>query len=176
MALPDGLYDLLVTEDLLTGLDRSKAELAGFTSERLELLLDVLTRQLSAALLGLEAAETDAAPRQVEIINALLVSLRRRLQAIHGDRSDTVDLIADPPEVLRSVRGDRQFPGAPGLGLSVPWLFAAGCVAADHSTRWPWHNRHAPAHFDHHLCSRRSRSKVAQQRKTPRALGTRGVF
>ena len=126
MALPDGLYDLLLTERCLAGLDSSRTELAGFSGERSELLLDALTRQLSGALAEAEGADADAVLRQVEIINALLVSLRQRLQALQAGGADTVDLIATPPQVLRSIRGDRQFPEAPELGLAAPWLFTAG--------------------------------------------------
>jgi len=126
MTLPDGLYDLLLTERLLAGLDPSRAELAGFSGDRSELLLDALTRQLSGALADVEGAEGDAALRQVEVINALLVSLRQRLQALRPGGAEAVDLIATPPQVLRSIRGDRQFPVAPELGLAAPWLFTAG--------------------------------------------------
>jgi superfamily II DNA or RNA helicase len=126
MALPDGLYDLLITEQVFKELDVSRSQLASFSGDRSELLLDVLTQQLSAALADLELAEAGAVPQQIEIINALLVSLRQRLQAAHPSRSDAVDLIANPPQVLRSVRRDGQFPAAPALGLSAPWLFTAG--------------------------------------------------
>lgn len=126
MALPDGVYDLLLTERLLVGLDLGQTELASFSGQRTELLLDALTRQLSGALAEAKGAEADAALRQVEIINALLVSLRKRLQAELPGGVDTVDLIAMPPQVLRSIRGDRQFPDAPELGLAAPWLFTTG--------------------------------------------------
>lgn len=126
MTLPDGLYDLLLTERLLAGLDPSRVELAGFSGDRSELLLDALTRQLSGALADVEGAEGDAALRQVEVINALLVSLRQRLQALQPGGTEAVDLIATPPQVLRSIRGDHQFPVAPELGLAAPWLFTAG--------------------------------------------------
>ena len=42
MALPDGLYDLLLTERQLAGLDLEHVDLAAFNGDRTELLLDAL--------------------------------------------------------------------------------------------------------------------------------------
>lgn len=107
MTLPDGLYDLLLTERLLEGLDLGRADLAAFNGGRIELLLDVLARQLAGALE--DAAEDEARPalRQVELVNALLVMLRQRQhrgQKANPTESAQVDLIATPPRVLRSIR------------------------------------------------------------------------
>ena len=44
MTLPDGLYDLLLTERLLASLELEHADLAAFDGDRTELLLDVLAR------------------------------------------------------------------------------------------------------------------------------------
>ncbi len=128
MTLPDGLYDLLLTERLLAGLDPSRSEWVDFSGERSELLQDSLARQLSSALadVDVEGEGAEAAVRQVEIVNALLLLLRQRLQALQPGAAANVDLIANPPQVLRSIRGDRQFPDAPELGLTAPWLFTAG--------------------------------------------------
>lgn len=126
MTLPDGLYDLLLTERLLAGLDPSRSEWVDFSDERSELLQDSLARQLSSALADVEGEGAEAAVRQVEIVNALLLLLRQRLQALQPGAAANVDLIANPPQVLRSIRGDRQFPDAPELGLTAPWLFTAG--------------------------------------------------
>ncbi|GAB4175540.1 MAG: DEAD/DEAH box helicase [Rhodocyclaceae bacterium] len=129
MTLPDGLYDLLLTERLLASLDIERADLAEFNGERTELLLDALARQLAGALE--EAAVDDPGPavRQVELVNAMLVLLQQRQhQGQKAAQRDVapVDLIATPPRVLRSIRKDRQFPRAPELGLAAPWLFTAG--------------------------------------------------
>lgn len=124
MALPEGLYELLLTDRLLADLDSDRADLTDFNSDRRELLIDALTRQLSAVLA--DSDETDAALRQVEIINALLALPRQRLQSSRPGATSTVDLIAMPPQVLQSIRHDRQFPEAPELGLAAPWLFTAG--------------------------------------------------
>lgn len=124
MALTEGLYDLLLTDRLLADLDSGRANLTDFSSDRQELLIDALTRQLSNALA--DSDEVDAALRQVEIINSLLALLRQRLQSSRPGSTSTVDLIAMPPQVLQSIRRDRQFFDAPELGLAAPWLFTAG--------------------------------------------------
>lgn len=129
MTLPDGLYDQLLTERLLSGLDLERADLAAFNGDRHELLLDALARQLASALEDAAGDEAGPALRQVELVNALLVLLRQRQQqtqeAIRPE-SPSVDLIATPPRVLRAIRQDRQFLQAPDLGLAAPWLFTAG--------------------------------------------------
>lgn len=100
MTLPDGLYDQLLTERLLSGLDLERADLAAFNGDRHELLLDALARQLASALE--DAADDEAGPalRQVELVNALLVLLRQRqhqTQEAIQPESTSVDLIASPP-------------------------------------------------------------------------------
>ncbi len=126
MTFPEGLYDLLLTDRMLANLDRQRADVAAFAGDRSELLLDVLNRQLSSVLESADGEDSATAMRQVEIVNALLGLLRQRLQALQPRSADAVDLIATPPQVLRSIRSDRQFPEAPELGLAVPWLFTAG--------------------------------------------------
>ncbi|MFT3777613.1 MAG: DUF3427 domain-containing protein [Ottowia sp.] len=115
---------MLLTDRLLADLDSGRANLTDFSSDRQELLIDALTRQLSNALA--DSDEADAALRQVEIINSLLALLRQRLQSSRPGSTGTVDLIAMPPQVLQSIRRDRQFFDAPELGLAAPWLFTAG--------------------------------------------------
>jgi superfamily II DNA or RNA helicase/HKD family nuclease len=126
MTLPDGLYNLLLTEQLLAGLDLQRADLAAFNGEQFELLLDVLTRQLASTLEDIGGEAPDLALRQVELVNALLALLRQRRQALQPNPAETADLIAMPPQVLRSIQRDRQFPQAPEVSLAAPWLFTAG--------------------------------------------------
>ncbi|MFT3804458.1 MAG: hypothetical protein QM766_25005 [Burkholderiaceae bacterium] len=118
------MYDVLLTDRLLADLDSGRADLTDFSSDRQELLIDALTRQLSNALA--DSDEAGAASRHVEIINSLLALLRQRLQSSQPGATSTVDLIAMPPQVLQSIRRDPQFPDAPELGLAAPWLFTAG--------------------------------------------------
>jgi HKD family nuclease len=133
MALPDGLYDLLLTEDLakaLKSLDPSKADVAALQGGATEYLTDVIARQLSAILHDVSGEEGDKAKRQLELINELLVMLRKRLAESSttaiGGATEVVDLVAPPLRVLRSIQRDQQFPTSPEIGLGVPWLFTAG--------------------------------------------------
>jgi len=71
VTLPDGLYDLLLTEHQRANLDVGRADLTAFGGEQLELLLDALSRQVSGALADAHGDESDAAMRQVDIVNAL---------------------------------------------------------------------------------------------------------
>ena len=73
--------------------------------------------------------EATARPaRQLEIVNALLVSLRERLaaDAVSGCTDNVIDLVAQPLQVLKAIRHDRQFSTPPEIGLAAPWLFTAG--------------------------------------------------
>ena len=126
MTLPDGLYDLLLTERLVADLELTRTDLAVFSDERLDLLIDALTRQLSGALAEIDGDNSGAALRQVAIVNSLLGLLRQRLQEREPGSTNAVDLIAIPPQVLRSIGSGRRFSQAPELGLTAPWLFTAG--------------------------------------------------
>ena len=128
MTLPDGLYDLLVTEMLATRLDAHAADVHPLQHGAAELLVDAITRQLAAILDDLAGDESERSRHQLDIVNALLVALRQRLAAAseREHAADVIDLVAQPLRVLRAVQRDRQFPVSPELGLSVPWLFTAG--------------------------------------------------
>ncbi|MHB1992896.1 DUF3427 domain-containing protein [Metallibacterium scheffleri] len=133
MALPDGLYDLLLTEGLarsLADLDPTRADVSALKGGAAEFLADVITRQLSAILDDVSGDEAEKAKRQLELVNGLLVMLRQRLAETSADGAsaagEVVDLVAPPLRVLRSVRRDQQFPVSPEIGLGVPWLFTAG--------------------------------------------------
>ena len=134
MALPDGLYDLLLTEGLarsLATLDPISADVLALKGGAAEFLAEVITRQLGAILDDVAGDDADKPRRQLELVNDLLLMLRKRLSA--GDSSaaslgsaDVVDLVASPLRVLRAVKRDQQFPASPEIGLAVPWLFTAG--------------------------------------------------
>ena len=133
MALPDGLYDLLLTEGLarsLTDLDPSRANVSALKGGAAELLADVITRQLSTILDDVSGDEAQKAKRQLELVNDLLVMLRQRLAGSNADGAaaagEVVDLVAPPLRVLRAVQRDQQFQVSPEIGLGVPWLFTAG--------------------------------------------------
>lgn len=134
MALSDGLYDQLLTESLarsLAALDPGSAEVLSLKGGASELLVDVLARQLGAILDDLIGDDSNTPRRQLELVNELLVMLRRRLAAVDGastpaGSAEVIDLVADPLRVLRAVQRDQQFRAAPEIGLAAPWLFTAG--------------------------------------------------
>lgn len=138
MPLPDGLYDLLITE----GLARSIAELnAGgahvlpLKSGSTEHLVDVLTRQLGAILDDVGGDGAEQPKRQLELVNHLLVMLRHRLATgtgtgtgapAAGGSPEAIDLVSPPLRVLRAVQRSQPFQPSPEIGLAAPWLFTAG--------------------------------------------------
>jgi superfamily II DNA or RNA helicase len=128
MTLPDGLYDLLLTEGLVARLEPSHADVHPLKEGVAVLLADAMARQLVSILDDMSGDETHKAKRQLEIVNALLVELRHRLAAEVGeDKSGgVVDLVASPLGLLKAIQHDRQFPIPPDVGLAVPWLFTAG--------------------------------------------------
>jgi len=132
MALNDGLYDLLVTEDLVRSLSRleaSQVDVQALEGDATDYLTDVLTRQLSSLLEDLVNEGPEKTRRQLDLVNELLRLLRHRVtQGGNGDTSasSVVDLIVPPLRVLRSIQRHRDFPLSPELGLAVPWLFTAG--------------------------------------------------
>ncbi|MBT9553342.1 MAG: DUF3427 domain-containing protein [Hydrogenophaga sp.] len=133
MALPDGLYDLLLTEGLarsLADLDPSRADVSALKGGAAEFLADVITRQLSTILDDVSGDEAEKAKRQLELVNELLLMLRQRLAGSSAGGTfasgEVVDLVAPPLRVLRAVQRDQQFPVSPEIGLGVPWLFTAG--------------------------------------------------
>lgn len=134
MALPDGLYDLLLTEGLarsLAELDPSRASVSAIKGGAADLLIDAITRQLATLLGDVSGDDAEKVKAQLELVNGLLVILRQRLSGVDGvagagPSADVIDLIASPLRVLRAVQRDQQFSASPVIGLAVPWLFTAG--------------------------------------------------
>ncbi len=79
MTLPDGLYDLLLTERLARSLDAvdpaSSDVLALKSGGAAEFLSDVITRQLAVILDDVGGDASDKASRQLELVNEMLVTL-----------------------------------------------------------------------------------------------------
>jgi HKD family nuclease len=134
MSLTDGLYDLLLTEQLarsLSILDAGHAHVQLLKGGAGELLADLLARQLGAILEDIDGEGAEKAGQQLELVNALLVLLRQRLGSGHVQgagttTADLVDLVAPPLRMLKAVKRHRQFPASPEIGLALPWLFTAG--------------------------------------------------
>lgn len=134
MTLRDGLYDLLLTEGLarsLNALDPQRVDLRLLDGDAADLLVDLIGRQLGAVLEDVAGDNDGKARAQLELVNALLVTLRQRLGSDSAAgtvaaAADVIDLVSPPLRVLRAVQRDRQFPASPEIGLSLPWLFTAG--------------------------------------------------
>jgi superfamily II DNA or RNA helicase/HKD family nuclease len=128
MTLPEGLYDLLLTESLVSRLGQDAADVRELNGDSAEVLAVALTRQLGAILDDLPDDGADATRRQLELVNALLVNLRERLRENQGlvSTAEIIDLVAPPLRLLKGVQRDGQFPLSPEIGLAAPWLFTAG--------------------------------------------------
>ena len=128
MTLPDGLYDLLVTEGLASRLDLDRSDVFALKGGAAEVLADTLTRQLAAILDDVAGDDAEKVHHQLELVNALLVSLRQRIaaDARPAASAEIIDLVSTPLRLLKAVQRDRQFVVAPEIGLAAPWLFTAG--------------------------------------------------
>lgn len=127
MPLPEGLYDLILTESGRAQLDELSQELIPLTAEPdseevCERVADALHRVLSKLLSEMEGEGQERSRKQVAIVNAMLADLRKRFQETDLELSDLVT----PPSVLKGVfRGGLSLP-SPDTGLLAPWLFTAG--------------------------------------------------
>src|ERR1700712_3074857 len=128
MTLPDGLYDLLVTEGLASRLDPDRSDVFALKGGAAEVLAVALTRQLAAILDDVAGDDAEKAHRQLELVNALLVSLRQCIaaDARPAPSAEIIDLVSSRLRLLKGVHRDRQFAVAPEIGLAAPWLFTAG--------------------------------------------------
>ena len=131
MHFPDGLYDLLLSEAGLRALVVDTAE-SERTLEFLgppdsaERLVGSLTESLLRILDDLDGQGDEKAERQLALINAALIEVRRRLRLVDPARATLVEVLPSPPQVLRSVHRRRTQPTPPDTGLTAPWLFTAG--------------------------------------------------
>ena len=127
MALPEGLYDLLLTEGFASRLDPARADVRDL-ADGAELLVEALAKQLGDILEDIGGDDADKGQRQLALVNALLVELRDRLRVQAKPRWEeaSVELVASPLRVLKAIKADGRFPVAPEVGLAAPWLFTAG--------------------------------------------------
>lgn len=129
MALPDGLYDQLLTEELWQSLfatTNADTRLLNLLreDEAPSYLADALVAQLKAILEGLREDGKEKLLSQLDLVNSLLVNLRQRLNP--QTSAAEVDMLVKPPQVLRAIYRQSAYPVAPETGLSLPWLFTAG--------------------------------------------------
>jgi hypothetical protein len=122
MTLPDGLYDLLVTEGLASRLDLNRSDVFALKGGAGDLLADALTRQLAAILDDVADDDTDKAHRQLELVNALLVSLRQRLatDGLSAASAEIIDLASSPLRLLKAVQREDPSEHHPISKCSLP--------------------------------------------------------
>lgn len=138
--LPNGLYDLLLTDELSEQIGQHRAD--QLTLDRLgvqaapQKLIDALSEQLGRILQDMpgDAGDEDEQDgrqervhAQLELINGLLVSLRAQLDQRYPDRdhADSIRLLSSPARHLTSIHRERPAPAMPDIGVTTPWLFAA---------------------------------------------------
>ena len=127
MKLSRGLYDLLVTGELIHHIERmsdNKAVLDALSSaETTSFVADFLIQSLSRVLAEAEGDASTHAHRQLEIVNALLIELRTR-SSRHPELVS--DALPSPPQRLRAIHAiGTEAPSLPVTGLTDPWLFTA---------------------------------------------------
>ena len=127
MTLQDGLYDLLVTERLLGRLLPEQSLVEALSGGGADVLADAVARQLADVLDDIGGEGSEKLLRQLELVNALLVTLRQRVlvERNGAELALGVDLISPPLRLLKAVDSRRRFPTAPQIGLRIPWLFTA---------------------------------------------------
>lgn len=140
--LPDGLYNRLLTDDLVSELRQSVdgeqytlAALESNTAARR--LADALADQLANVLQEIVPRDVDDTSEkdrksirlqaQLEFVNATLIDLRTRLaeQYPHQDYGSNIRLLAAPAQHLTAIHRTRPAPLTPDTGLASPWLFTA---------------------------------------------------
>ena len=128
MTLPDGLYDLLLTEGLVVRLEPSHADIHALKQGAAEQLADAITRQLVSILDDMSGDEANKARRDLRSSMpywwSYAIGLRQK--PVKTSSGDVVDLVAEPLRVLKAIHRNRQFPVPPEVGLATPWLFTAG--------------------------------------------------
>lgn len=123
MPLPDGLYDLLMTQSLLQRTAEAHRTLAPLPAEEAsQRLSEAIAQQLAQVLDDVEGDVTERQQGQLELANGLLRHVRQQLA---GPETDT-DLLAQPLQVLRAIHRGAAASQWPQTGLALPWLFTAG--------------------------------------------------
>lgn len=127
MEFHEGIYDQVLTDAVFAALSQATAD---DTRKVIPLqpddaparLADVLAQQLVRILDDLAGSGQEKLQRQLELVNAILVTTRQRL----GRSGDAIDTIRAPLELLNSVHRHASVPVLPETGLAAPWLFTAG--------------------------------------------------
>jgi phosphatidylserine/phosphatidylglycerophosphate/cardiolipin synthase-like enzyme len=140
-SLQDGLYDQLLTNDLVDELAQHYDE-QHYTLKTLDggnaarRLAEALADQLAEVLSEIKsdnsvdndtAGKTDRLQLQLELVNKVLVDLRQRLAERDPERQaeSNIRLLAAPARSLAAVHRQRSVPVLPDTGVTSPWLFTA---------------------------------------------------
>jgi superfamily II DNA or RNA helicase/HKD family nuclease len=139
--LPDGLYDQLLTDDLVAvlaqNLQKDHYTLKDLdTGSATRRLADALAEQLAQVLddigpsnVGDNANDNRAArlQAQLEFANATLVEVRKRLAEQYSDQDHgaNIRLLSSPVQNLQAIHRQRTAPVMPDTGVTSPWLFTA---------------------------------------------------
>ncbi len=127
VSLAEGLYELLLTDALARRLDPGRSQAEALRGDISPWLIDAIAHELAPILEDLADGRAETATAQLELVNELLATVRRRLAEKRPDLASRIDVdsIAAPPRLLRSVAPAESAPSAPAAGLVVPWLFTA---------------------------------------------------
>ena len=117
MSLPDGLYDLLLTEALTRNLPTGGVSISEVREGAVALLMDAVARQLASILEDLDGEGDAKAEQQLALVNSVLVSVRERLGTAKTpiDDQSAVDLLSSPLRRLTAIKRDLRIPGADEL-------------------------------------------------------------
>lgn len=124
-ALPDGLYDRLLTREILEEVqallheDRASGREI-HAEERRRRLADLVAGELVGLLDGLKGEDDARATAELAIVTRVLAGLR---QALPGEMAPVLPL---PARVLTAVHRRTPRPTPPVTGLAEAWLFTAG--------------------------------------------------
>lgn len=122
MPLPEGLYDLLITESLRGEIAEGQSVLQALPAgEFAQRLGEALAQQLARILDGIDGVASERLRQQLQLVNALLLYTREHLA-----RTVEVDPLCAPVQVLKAIHRSGTAPEAPHTGLALPWLFTAG--------------------------------------------------
>lgn len=127
MEFHEGIYDQVLTDAVFAALSQATADdtrkvIPIQPDDAPARLADVLAQQLVRILDDLAGSGQEKLQRQLELVNAILVTTRQRL----GRSGDAIDTIRAPLELLNSVHRHASVPVLPETGLAAPWLFTAG--------------------------------------------------